>query len=166
MEKGPAKVARLAEGERDANWRFRAYTKMVPLAKAARIDRLAERLGREAEAQMDCASCAACCRNNWVPVNDEEAARLARCLGLSVQEFQQEYLTTHELEWGIDAKPCPFLDDKLCTVYEDRPDCCRGYPYVGGQIAPRMWGIIERAEVCPIIYEMLEQLKQRLNFRA
>lgn len=50
-------------------------------------------------------------------------------------------------------------------MYEDRPEVCRGYPYVGGDVPSRMVGIIERAGTCPVVFEMLERLKDMLGFR-
>jgi len=85
---------------------------------------------------------------------------------MDIDTFRRRYMTTNDdREPAIDATPCPFLDGKMCSVYEDRPDACRGYPYVGGNISSRMIGIIERAETCPIIFAMLEELKDELGFR-
>lgn len=165
MIKDPLEVRRLALQKEEENHRFRSLTKMLSPKRRAQLNKLAERFGLEAQAQMDCTTCGACCRDNWVPVNDEEADRLAVALSLPVLDVRQKYLTVDEdREVGIDAKPCPFLDGNRCSVYAHRPDVCRGYPYVGGDISTRMWGIIERAETCPIIYDMLERTKAAMGF--
>lgn len=165
MEKNPEIVAKLAAERQDENWRFRTYMKASGRISPAKVDRLAEQFGREAEAQIDCTSCGACCRDNCVPVDAEEQARLARAIGISEQEFAEKYLGKDEdNEPAIEASPCPFLEANRCTVYEHRPEACRGYPYVGGNVSTRMIGIIERAGTCPIIYDMLERLKDALGF--
>ena len=166
MEKDPQRVAQLAEQQRDENWRFRSFVKMLNPRRQRQIDRAAEELGRDAEAQIDCRECAACCRDNVIPVNEEEITRLAGRLGLQPAEVREKWISHDEAEGDhIDARPCPFLTGNLCSVYEDRPDCCHGYPYLGGEIATRMIGIIERASTCPIVYEMLERLKDSTAFR-
>ena len=63
------------------------------------------------------------------------------------------------------AQPCRFLDSNRCAIYESRPNACRGYPYIGGDVRTRMLGILERVAVCPIVFEMLEQLKAAVRFR-
>lgn len=166
MEKNPDVIARLAAEREDENWRFRTYLRTASRLSEGRVDRLAEKIGRAAEAQMDCTTCGACCRDIIVPVNTEEQVRLARRLGLSPEQFAERYLVTNDDdEPAIEARPCPFLDGNRCSVYEDRPEVCRGYPYVGGNIRSRMIGIIERAETCPIIFHMLEELKDAVGFR-
>ncbi len=160
MEKDPQIVARLAAERQEENWRFRTFLKQLTPVGLARVDRLAEEFGRAAEAEIECTSCGVCCWENWVPVSAEEEARLAGRLGISPDEFRGRYVGTDDNgEPAIDAGPCPFLDGKRCSVYEDRPEACRGYPYVGGNVSSRMVGIIERAGTCPIIFEMLERLK-------
>ncbi len=164
MEKNPDAVARLAGDLEDENWRFRSYLKMV--RSPARIDLLAEQFGREAAAQMDCTACGACCRDNCVPVTDEERRRLAARSGLSEAEFERLHMTQDDDgQAAIDARPCLFLQGTVCAVYEDRPEPCRGYPYIGGHLASRMIGILERAAVCPIVFEMLDQLKRATGFK-
>ncbi len=164
METNPEIVARRASDLEEENWRFRTFVKMA--GSPARIDALAARLGREAEARMDCTTCGACCRDNCIPISDEEKLRLARRRDMSAEAFEQTHMTRDDDdEPAIDARPCPFLDGTVCSVYEDRPDACRGYPYIGGHVASRMPGIIERAAACPIVFEMLEQMKDAVGFK-
>ena len=166
MEKDPQRVAQLARKRLDENWRFRSFLKMLNLRRQRQIDRVAEELGHEAEAQIDCRECAACCRDNAVPVNEEEIVRLAQYLNVSPSDVREKWITHDEAEGDhIDARPCPFLTGNLCSVYDGRPDGCRGYPYIGGEIATRMTSIIERAGTCPIVYDMLERLKDTVGFR-
>lgn len=164
MEKDPAIVARLAREKEDENWRFRTYLKMTSRS-ATFINQLAARLGSEAEASMNCTTCGACCRANHVPLTQDEENRLASLMSLPVVEFHDRHMERDdEGEWTLNANPCPFLQGTRCGVYRDRPDACRGYPYIGGDVATLMVGIIERAGTCPIVFKMLEQLKAALGF--
>lgn len=167
MEKDPTIITRLAAAKENENARFRVFTKLMARGRANQLNRMAEAHGQAASAQMDCRTCAACCRDNWLPLGSAEIERLAARLSMTVDAFRSRYITRDESgEEAIDATPCPFLEGTLCSVYEDRPDCCRGYPYVGGDVPSRMLGIQERAGSCPIIYEMLEQTKREIGFLA
>ncbi|MHC4444682.1 MAG: YkgJ family cysteine cluster protein [Planctomycetota bacterium] len=165
MEKDPQAVSRLAAERNDENWSFRTFLKMSGRVKHSRVDAAARQFGEAARDQMDCTTCGACCRVNAIPVDDDDIKRLARHLKSSVSAFRKQYVESDEFcDNYIETSPCPFLEGNLCTVYPHRPQACREYPYIGGNISTRMIGIIERAENCPIVYEMLEQLKKHLGF--
>jgi uncharacterized protein len=166
MEKDPDIVARLAAHREDENWHFRTFLRVLSPRKRRQVDRLAEAIAHGAALQMDCRTCGACCRDNAIPLDDSEVARLASRLGVSVDAFRRQYLADDPEDGPIiDARPCPFLAGNCCSVYEDRPEACRGYPYVGGGIVLGMVGVIERAGTCPIIFDMLERLKDAVGFR-
>lgn len=163
MIKDPDQVARLAAEREEENWRFRTWLKMLRPARAAKASRLAEEFGREAEAAMDCTACAACCRSHQVPVIEAEIQRLASRLSLPVLTFERVHTEDVEGERVL-RTPCPLLDGTRCGVYQDRPEPCRTYPCIGGDIVSRMVAIIERASVCPIVFDMLERLKPATGF--
>lgn len=165
MEKDPIAVAQMAARKADENWSFRTFLKHLPAGRAARLDALAEKFGREAESQMDCRTCGACCRVNHVPLSEAEAERLAGLSGSRLEEFREAQIEPDDDGEPALRCPCVFLHGALCSIYPHRPEACRGYPYVGGELAPRMIGIIERAGTCPIMYEMLERLKDVSGFR-
>lgn len=90
-----------------------------------------------------CTMCGNCCTgpSGYVKVSDEEAAKLAARLGVSVEEFEKQYtvrfgsgrsLKEYRTEFGLD---CIFLDREripgkaVCGVYEDRPAQCRTWPF-------------------------------------
>ena len=80
-----------------------------------------------------------CCRSMDIMVAPFDVLRLKRRLGVTSGEFLDRYTETklHEesslpiiiLRTGEgEERKCPFLGDKGCTVYEDRPAICRYYP--------------------------------------
>ena len=89
----------------------------------------------------DCKKCPGyCCSYPLIEVTRSDIARLAR-------HFDVDYATAEERFTKYDASEkvralrhrkdeyfgsaCRFLDPekRRCTVYEARPDTCRGYPY-------------------------------------
>ena len=66
------------------------------------------------------------------------------------------------------AKPCPFLNtDNSCQVKECLPESCRDYPYTNKE--ERLFSlltIVNNSQVCPIVYKILEDLKELYNFKC
>jgi Fe-S-cluster containining protein len=52
------------------------------------------------------------------------------------REFIQTYLEPSDIDsdsdnpWQTRSTPCPFLKNNLCSIYEDLPAECSGYPYL------------------------------------
>ena len=114
--------------------------------------------------QVDCTTCANCCRTMGMTVDSEDVARLAGRLGLSMDEFEVRYVSIEHGEKLITQTPCPFLNGYLCSVYEDRPKDCREFPYLDKEdIRSRPIGLIKNAADCPIVFNTLETLKRRLG---
>lgn len=161
----PEVVKREAARLDEEQWRFRQYVKQLCRWSDARLNRTAAELGREAAAKIDCRQCAACCRTSTVPLGEEDEERLARRLSLPVLQMREQAgVITNEDGFSLDA-PCRLLSGRECSVYDDRPAACRGYPYIDGPVRSRMLGIIDRAAVCPIVFEQVEQLKDATGFR-
>jgi len=160
-----------AKAKEDENWRFRAFLKGECDLEPEEIDRLVFEITRRAWAGIgiDCTSCANCCREVQPTFSEEEVDRLARRLGMEQRQFIQRYL--ERTEGGSEnpcqtrTKPCPFLKDNLCSVYEDRPADCNGYPYLyKPEFVTRTMGMIKRTRTCPIVFQVLEELKESVGF--
>lgn len=161
----PLEVARLGLQRHEENWRFAAWVRLLSARYGARIDSQSEQFARSAAAAMDCRSCAACCRENCIPLSEPEIERLASLKKLEASEFERQFMTRDDDgQPALDARPCPFLLGRSCAIYAHRPEACRGYPYPGGHVASEMTGIIERAGVCPIVAATLEAMKDFLRF--
>lgn len=99
-------------------------------------------LGRGA-LRFECTRCSACCRRTgYVYLGMDEPARLAKHLGLSLQEFRRRYLQEHEDgSWLIEVNEgeggCPLLDGDLCSVEEVKPGQCSSYPFWGELVGDR-----------------------------
>jgi hypothetical protein len=157
----------LAEAKEDENWRFRSFLKGQ--CNSAKVDRKAYENTRRVWAGIDCTSCANCCRQVKPSFSEEEVERLARRLKTERQRFIEEYLEPTEARsekpWQTRTLPCPFLQGNLCTVYEDRPAECSEYPYLyKPHLTSRTVARLERTSTCPIIYEVIEDLKRSLGF--
>jgi hypothetical protein len=63
--------------------------------------------------------------------------------------------------------PCDFLKENGdCALGECKPANCNKYPYTDQpDRIGSLLSIIESASVCPVVYEMLERLKEEYHFK-
>ena len=160
-------IRRRAEEKEDENWKFRQFLKSSrdPREIDSRVFAIMERVW----AGTNCTKCANCCREVKRQFSQEEVDRLARRLTMTRQQFIDTYLQRSEPgddnPWTTRSTPCPFLKDNLCSVYEDPPADCSGYPYLNEpEFVSRTLGMIERTFTCPIVYEVMEELKKSTGF--
>jgi Fe-S-cluster containining protein len=80
-----------------------------------------------------------CCRNKLLPLTPYDVLRLKVALGLHSDDFLQRY-TAYSIDPGSGfpvvhlsmkkegVQNCPFVTERGCGVYADRPTACRLYP--------------------------------------
>lgn len=84
-----------------------------------------------------------CCRNINLFLYPYDIVRLKKRLGISSDEFLDKYIDIVLRPLGFfpevllrmsetREKTCPFLNEKGCSVYIDRPDTCRTFPVEQG----------------------------------
>jgi Fe-S-cluster containining protein len=157
----------LGEKKRDENFRFRRFMKSHDHS-----DRILRRIAEGIQDQIDCRQCANCCRVATAEVRERDVERLARHFRAKPERIMADYVVKDEEGDFVlrrrENGECAFLSGNDCTVYEARPEVCQRYPHLvrgNGSIASRMWSIVDRAGVCPIVYHSLEAFKQHLGFR-
>jgi hypothetical protein len=166
----PIKLKVLAEKKEDENWRFRDFLKRHCRLDPEEIDERVFELTKRVWAGIDCTTCANCCKHVKPTLYEEELDRLANRLGIPRNNLIEKYLTRNdeggEKPWTTQSTPCPFLRENRCSVYEDRPADCQGYPYLyQPDFTARLMGMIERTFACPIVYEVMEELKRSVRYR-
>jgi len=159
--------AKEKEGE---NYRFRQFLKTKCNLEPEEIDERVFATTHRVWAGIDCTQCANCCKEVHPTFSEEEVDRLARRLTMIRQQFIEAYLQRSgpgdDNPWTIRTTPCPLLKDNLCSVYEDRPADCSGYPYLyQTDFISRTLRMTGRTFTCPIVYEVMEELKEPLGFR-
>ena len=68
-----------------------------------------------------------CVKVNKIALKPNEDKTLAAALGIPLNRFKRYYTFTEDGNRFMTA-PCPFYKDK-CTIYKDRPQVCRQYPF-------------------------------------
>jgi len=160
------KIKEAAEKKEDENWEFRSFLKGYDIEIEA-LDSVVHELCEEVYREIDCTSCGNCCREISPVLEQEDIKRLSRELGISPEAFQERFIAKDNKDYceGFVLKnnPCPFLEGNLCSHYESRPEACRSYPHLHKEeFVFRLIGVVENYAVCPIVFNVYEQLKARL----
>lgn len=109
----------------------------------------------------DCLSCANCCKTISPVFKERDISRLADHFGIRPGEMVSRYLKLdQDGDYVPQSIPCPFLlPDNKCSVYEHRPQACKGYPHTDTlPISKSLNLIVKNSAVCPAVYEMVRQL--------
>jgi Fe-S-cluster containining protein len=130
------------------------------------IDTLVTKLNDEIAPQINCTACGNCCKSLMVNINETEANNLAEHLTLSRENFDNKYLEKGSNGMMIlNAIPCHFLSENKCTVYEHRFEGCKEFPalHLPG-FKNRLFTTFMHYNRCPIIFNVVEALKDELSF--
>ncbi|MGA1819925.1 MAG: YkgJ family cysteine cluster protein, partial [Thermoplasmatota archaeon] len=119
--------------------------------------------------EIDCTKCANCCRIVSPELDEEDIIRLSESLRMPEDLFREEYLVKENDPHLLYFKdvPCPFLDGDLCSHYDARPKDCREFPHLHKGISNgRRLGMIDNSSLCPIVFNVLEMLKEEVWHRG
>lgn len=162
-------IARLSELNSDRNSEFCAFLNASSLwSDDGRLDALVHEIVAEVGPAIDCTACGNCCREMCVSVETDDIERLAKRLGITPGQFEERHVAIDEEDGDkiMPETPCPFQGGNLCTVYEDRPAVCREFPHLDKDgFRSRLSGVLGSADVCPIVFNVLEALKRRTCWR-
>lgn len=118
-------------------------------------------LHEEAFENVDCLTCAACCKNYSPRFKTPDVKRIAKHLGLRESALIDTYLKVDdEGDFVVKTSPCPFLgSDNFCSIYEVRPSDCARFPYTDEDvIIKRQQLTLKNATFCPITFYVLDKL--------
>jgi Fe-S-cluster containining protein len=156
------KLVELGEQRQEENEQFKAFLKTF---NSGAIDHLVQELNQLIAPQIDCTACGNCCSKLMINISDEEIERMAGGLQMSQQDFTDKYVQEGSFMKIINAIPCPFLSEKKCTAYEVRPGGCREFPKLEEPgFTNRLFGTFTHYSMCPIIFNVVEQLKVITGF--
>jgi len=155
------KIKKLSEQNNRENWNFRAFLKGDDAA-IEEIDSIVYELYERISSEIDCTICANCCKKVQPVLDQEDIIKCCEGIGVSVSQFKKKYLKfdKEEKNFVFKEKPCPFLKNNLCSIYSHRPKDCKSFPHLHKkEFVFRLWGVVENCSICPIVFNVYEQLK-------
>lgn len=157
------KIKQLGVENEEDNFRFRSWLKMQDSKK---IDRIVNRLYQHYLQQINCTTCGNCCTLLQPLITKKDITRIIRILAMPENELMRKYIETDsDGDMRFKDTPCHFLEIKKCKIYSSRPFDCRSYPHLHKKdFNTRLFGVIQNYSVCPIVFNVYEDLKLRLGF--
>jgi len=155
------------EGEKkeNENYRFRTCLKGV---NGQKLDRNVHSLYESISGRIDYTKCGNCCSGLRPSVSKAEIEVLAKIGNESAESFTDKFTEKIEFETERYLKdiPCRYLSECKCTIYESRPEEFRSYPHLHKpDFATRLLNVIDNYSICPIVYNVFEELKIIYRFR-
>ena len=153
-----------AEQKQDENDAFRIFLQNTD---SRTLDEQVHRLNNIITPQIDCTACGACCRNLMINVTPEESITVAHHLNIEPPKFKEEFLEeSMQGKLIMNMIPCKFLEDSKCTIYRERFNECRAFPHLHEtNFKGRLFGTLIHYAMCPIIYNVVEELKVETGFK-
>jgi len=123
---------------------------------------------KEVWQEVNCLSCANCCKTMTPTLDKDDKKRIAAHLGMSVKDFKEKYLVYDEedSDWRMQKQPCVFLDltTNKCTIYAVRPADCAGFPHLTKTpLKSYLYIHKQNIEYCPATYRFVEKIMERIE---
>jgi len=153
----------LAKDKEQENDRFREFVKE---RDGEEVDELVKELDAFVSPTINCTECGNCCKSLMVCLNENEADNLSNHLQQSRKVFDEKYLEKGSNGMMImNQMPCHFLSDNKCTIYEYRFEGCKEFPALHlPNFKRRLFTTFMHYDRCPIIFNVVEQMKERMDF--
>ena len=158
------KIKQFAAEREKENDLFRLYLKQQD---SKVIDEAVHQLNDTITPQINCTACGNCCKSLMINVTKDEADKLAEHLQMNIAALKKKYIEeSQQGQMVINKIPCHFLEGTKCSIYENRFAECREFPHLHkNNFTSRLFGIMMYYAVCPIIFNVVEELKTTAGFK-
>ncbi len=129
------------------------------------LDVLAQNAHQEVFSQLDCLSCANCCKTTSPIFRMVDIERLAKHLRIKPAQLIAQHLhIDNDGDYVLNSSPCTFLgDDNKCLVYEFRPTACREYPHTDRKNFHQITQLtLTNSQMCPATARVLDKLMDKM----
>lgn len=147
---------------------FLRYLRRVEKLKPQGLDKLAEKLNAEVWQEIDCLSCANCCKRMTPTFNNKDIKRISAHLNMKPSEFKEKWLQydKKDKDWTNKKQPCQFLDltTNMCSIYEVRPDDCAEFPHLTKKkMVDYMHIHQQNISYCPATFRFVEKMREKVK---
>ena len=146
---------------------FRRFINKIEKNPPIGIDKLTPIIDAEVWQEVDCLSCANCCKKMTPTFTKQDLKRISAHFNQTPEAFTKQWLEKDKNKDMVNVnQPCQFLNltNNMCSIYAIRPVDCSGFPH----LSKKKW--IEYAHVhkqnidyCPATLKMVEKMIQRVS---
>lgn len=146
---------------------FRRFINKTIKNPPAGIDKLTTVVAKEVWEEVDCLSCANCCKKMTPTFTKQDIKRISAHFNQTPEAFSKQWLQKERNQDMVNkSQPCQFLnlENNMCSIYEIRPVDCSGFPH----LTRKKWNEyahwhIQNIDYCPATFKMVEKMVERLG---
>jgi uncharacterized protein len=143
---------------------FRSFLTRLENKPPRGLDKIAEAVEPEVWKEVDCLSCANCCKVMTPTFTVKDIKRISAHFSMTPAEFKDKWLMYEKRDgdWQNKKQPCQFLNlqDNKCSIYEIRPEDCSGFPHLSKKKMTDYMHVHKQNLIyCPATYTMVEKMK-------
>ncbi len=117
---------------------------------------------KEVWAEVDCLSCANCCKKMTPTFTPQDLKRISAHFNQTPEAFRKQWLKKASNKDLVNkTQPCQFLnlEDNKCSIYAIRPLDCSGFPH----LSRKKWSEYayihkQNIDYCPATFRMVEKM--------
>ncbi|MCK4922020.1 MAG: YkgJ family cysteine cluster protein [Bacteroidales bacterium] len=159
----PEKLKKLADEKNKEN---KSLLQKIKKKRPKNLDKIARDLHEKAFENIDCLSCANCCKTISPFLIDKDIQRIASHLRMKPSEFVSKYLyLDKDDDYVFKETPCPFLmQDNYCKIYELRPRACKEYPHTNRKRFVQILDLtLKNTYTCLAVFEVVKGLREEFK---
>ena len=135
-----------------------------------KLQSIAIKAGSNVWNEIDCLSCANCCKTMTPTYTNADIKKIASYLQISTEEMKRRWLKKERGtgNWLNKTTPCQFLDQHthMCNVYEVRPADCAGFPHLTKKKFVEYLHVHQQnLDECPATFKMVERMNEMVEKR-
>ena len=142
---------------------FRLFLNKTEKNPPKGIDKLTAQVEKEVWQEIDCLSCANCCKKMTPTFTTKDLKRISAHFNQTPEEFKKQWLKKDSNKDMVNVnQPCQFLnlEDNKCSIYAIRPEDCSGFPH----LSKKKWDLYahvhkQNIDYCPATFRMVEKIK-------
>lgn len=142
------------------------FLKNLKKKKPKTLDRQMQVLHDETFKEIDCLSCANCCKTTGPLFTNKDIVRISKHFKMKPAQFIDTYLQIDEdQDYVLQTLPCPFLgSDNYCLIYDVRPKACAEFPHTDRKKFYQINHLtLKNTAVCPAAFSIVEKMLERIK---
>lgn len=146
---------------------FRSFLNKTEKNPPRGIDKLTPVIEKEVWQEIDCLSCANCCKKMTPTFTPQDLKRISAHFNETPEAFRKKWLVKDRNKDLVNkTQPCQFLNlkDNKCSIYAIRPVDCAGFPH----LSKKKWSEYahvhkQNIDYCPATFRMVEKMMEKVS---